>query len=338
MNKCEAVRPSDDELALHFEKLYTSDDPEEFAKIEELSTNAYVPYLDDPISKEEMDEAANEMNKGGYDYNLDVLRLLLRIMSPLLLLFFNIMFYVAYPVSLARSLLSAIPKKGNLSLPTNFRGIQMLAALSALYDRIIAIRLRKWSGVNNIVNFLQSAFQKGKSTIHQIFTIRLIIEIAKYTDTTVYIAFFDLAKAFDKVSRILLLKNLIERGIGNCMLQALKRIYLNTSCIIGNAFHASDEFRTSSGIRQGAASSVLLFIFFMDGLISFLEIHCIEEPILNVIHCLLHADDTVIISTDRETFVRKCNLMNAKKLSPMNSDLLQLQQLTRKLTTTWIPG
>ena len=81
------------------------------------------------------------------------------------------------------------------------------------------------------------------------------------------------------------------------------------TCIIGNASHASDEFRTTSGIRQGAASSVLLFIFFMDGLITFLQTHCIEEPILNVMHCLLHADDTVVISTDRELFIRKCNLM-----------------------------
>ena len=47
----------------------------------------------------------------------------------------------------------------------------------------------------------------------------------------------------------------------------------------------------------------------MDGLISFLQDNCIQEPILNIIHCLLHADDTIVISTDRETFVRKCNLM-----------------------------
>ena len=47
----------------------------------------------------------------------------------------------------------------------------------------------------------------------------------------------------------------------------------------------------------------------MDGLITFLETNCIQVPILGVIHCLLHADDTVVISTDRETFIRKCNLM-----------------------------
>ena len=226
LSKCETVRPTDDELALHFEKLYSTDDPDESAKIQQLSTNTYDAQLDDPITLEEIDTADREMKRGGYDYSLDILKVLVRFMSPLLLLFFNIMFYVAYPITLARSLLSALPKKGNLSLPANFRGIQMLTALSALYDRIITIRLRKWSRLNNIVNFLQSAFQKGKSTIHQIFTLRIIVEIAKQTNTTIYIGFFDLAKVFDKVSRVLLLKNLIEQGIGNCMLQALKRIYI----------------------------------------------------------------------------------------------------------------
>ena len=47
----------------------------------------------------------------------------------------------------------------------------------------------------------------------------------------------------------------------------------------------------------------------MDELFDFLVRHCVAEPILNIIHCLLHADDTVIISTDRQLFIKKCNTM-----------------------------
>ena len=47
----------------------------------------------------------------------------------------------------------------------------------------------------------------------------------------------------------------------------------------------------------------------MDELFGFLETHCVAEPLLNMIHCLLHADDTVIVSTDRELFIKKCNTM-----------------------------
>ena len=184
------------------------------------------------------------MKKGGYDYNLNILKILVRMMSPLLLLFFNIMFYITYPISLAKSLLKAIRKKGNLMLSKNYRGIQMLTALGALYHRIIANRLRCWSGIN----YEQSAFQKGKSTIHQLFTIRLLIEIIKRTNSTLYIGFFDLEKAFDKVSRYLLLKKLIKLGIGNCMLQTLKRIYSFTSCVLSVGLDISNEVRTYTGI------------------------------------------------------------------------------------------
>ena len=195
------MKPSNEELAVHFEKLYSCDNDEESSMINELTTDAYVSALDDPITNEEINSAMNEMKKGGFDYGLNILKILMQLMSPILVLLFNIMFYVEYPATLARSLLTALPKKGNLSLPTNFRGIQMLAALSALYDRVITIRIRKWC--STAISYVQSAFQKGKSCIHQLFTLRLLIEIAKSSNTTLYIGFFDIAKAFDKVSTIM---------------------------------------------------------------------------------------------------------------------------------------
>ena len=90
-----------------------------------------------------------------------------------------------------------------------------MKALGVLYDRIITNRLEKWIEVSDV----QSAFQKLRSTLHQIFTIRLLIEIAKKTDTTLYIGMFDLEKAFDKVSRFKLLMTLVKMGVGNVMLQ-----------------------------------------------------------------------------------------------------------------------
>ena len=292
-------------MASYFEELYRSDDIDEITKISNLKTGTYIPILDDPISSVDINLAMKDMKKGGYDYSINILHILVNIMSPILLLFFNIMFFVSYPLQLARSLLISLPKKGNLSLPKNYRGIQMLTALGALYDRIIANRLYKWTGVN----YEQSAFQKGKSTIHQLFTIRLLIEMAKRTNVTLYIGFFDLEKAFDKVSRYLLLKKLIKLGIGNCMLQALKRIYLFTTCVLSTATENSSEFRTYSGIRQGAPSSVFLFILFIDDLISNLQRECVQEPLISIMHSLLHADDTALISTERNLFIIKCNKM-----------------------------
>ena len=164
----------------------------------------------------------------------------------------NIFFYIAYPKKLATSLLTAIPKKGNLSLPKNYRGIQMMKVLAVIFDRIITLRIDAW--IKEKISNIQSGFQKHKSTIHQIFTIRLLSAIAKKTNVSLYIGLFDLEKAFDKISRYKLLKKLVKMGISNIMLEALKRLYVETYCILtyGNEF--SNEFRTYCGVRQGAAS------------------------------------------------------------------------------------
>ena len=60
------------------------------------------------------------------------------------------------------------------------------------------------------------------------------------------------------------------------------------------------------GIRQGAASSVLLFNTFMDDLFKYMKDHCVLEEFLNEIHVLIHADDTILLSTDRKQFIDKC--------------------------------
>jgi len=93
------------------------------------------------------------------------------------------------------------------------------------------------------------------------------------------------------------------------MLKALKSLYVSTSCILSSNRDMSKNFPTYTGIRQGASSSVYLFIIFIDDLISYLKVNCVEEPIIGIMHCLLHADDTAVISTRRDLFILKCNAM-----------------------------
>ena len=54
---------------------------------------------------------------------------------------------------------------------------------------------------------------------------------------------------------------------------------------------------------------MFLFILFIDDLITYLKANCAEEPLIGLMHCLLHADDTAVISTDRELFIKKRNIM-----------------------------
>ena len=56
----------------------------------------------------------------------------------------------------------------------------------------------------------------------------------------------------------------------------------------------------------------------MDDAIDVLKENCVIEPILSDLHCLLHADDTLVLSTNRSMSIDKCNVLldtfNTKKI------------------------
>ena len=104
--------------------------------------------------------------------------------------------------------------------------------------------------------------------LNHIFTLHLLIAPVKRYKKTLYIGFFDLSKAFNTVSRIQLIKALIRLGIGSCcfFLEAIKATYKITWCVLKGKL--SDVFQTHSGIKYRTPSSVILFIIFMDDVIT----------------------------------------------------------------------
>ena len=132
-----------------------------------------------------------EMKKGGYDYSIACLILLMSNVGGVVLNLMNVILSSgSFPSELCLSLLSAIPKAGNLRLSDNFRGIQMLPLLANVYDRIVCNRLIRWAKIS----FEQTAFQPGKGAMDQIFLLRTIISLMKGLGKTLYVGFFDLLK------------------------------------------------------------------------------------------------------------------------------------------------
>ena len=175
--------PEIDDLKKHFEEPYSKPDDENVEELEQLKSDVYIPELDDPINQQEVMEAGKQMKKGGYDLPNKVVSPMLNTCLDVIHFLMNLIFSFHHPMLLGISLLCALPKKGNLKLPRNYRGIQMMPLIAGLYDRIIANRLTRWIKVN----YEQTAFQKGKSTIHHIMTIRLITAICKKTkEDTLY--------------------------------------------------------------------------------------------------------------------------------------------------------
>ena len=47
----------------------------------------------------------------------------------------------------------------------------------------------------------------------------------------------------------------------------------------------------------------------MDEFIDIVREKCAREKVIELLHILLHADDTVVLSTNRTLFIRKCNIL-----------------------------
>ena len=77
----------------------------------------------------------------------------------------------------------------------------------------------------------------------------------------------------------------------NCV---IKQLYKLTNCVIKFQGVSSKIFAMCSGIRQGAASSVLLFNAFMDGLFEYLRCNCTVEDLLQDIPSLMYTDNNII--------------------------------------------
>ena len=93
LSKQVSERPQVEELATYFENLYKMEDRNELSKIKKLETITHIPELDDPMTQVEMDTAVKNMKKGGYDFTLTALHVIMNILSPLIFLILNMLFY-----------------------------------------------------------------------------------------------------------------------------------------------------------------------------------------------------------------------------------------------------
>ena len=89
-------------------------------------------------------------------------------------------------------------------------------------------------------------------------------------------------------------------GCGRTMLSALRNMYKDT-CNVLNATKIS----TSSGVRQGAPSSGLLFITYVDKMVKMIKESVQSDGFLGRLHALMLMDDTVIMATSRENCLKK---------------------------------
>ena len=88
------------------------------------------------------------------------------------------------------------------------------------------------------------------------------------------------------------------------MLLAINKIYSCTKSILKSA-----TITSSIGIRQGAPTSCLLFVIYIDKMVRMIKEKVGIDGFLGNMHTLLLMDDTVIVSTSRHKMVEKLKVL-----------------------------
>ena len=159
------------------------------------------------------------------------------------------------------NIITLYKNKGDRSDCNNYRGISLLSIVGKCYARVTLRRLQKLA--ERIYPESQCGFRPERSTIDMIFSLRQLQERCREQRQPLYIAFIDLTKAFDLVSRGGLFKILPKIGCPPKLLSVIKSFHTDMQGIVQFDGDFSKPFSIRSGVKQGCVLAPTLFgIFF----------------------------------------------------------------------------
>ena len=152
----------------------------------------------------------------------------------------------------------AIPKKGDLSVCDNWRGISLLDVFGKLLARILKQRLEVVA--ERELTESQCGFRKGRGCVDMIFCARQLIEKTLEHEETVYIVFVDLKKAYDSVPREAMRKALEKYGYPSRMISLIRSFHDEMSAELKiNGEILEGEIKVTNGLCQGCTMAPTLF-------------------------------------------------------------------------------
>ena len=191
---------------------------------------------------------------------------------------------VCYPEWLKAKLV-LLPKKGDLGLAKNWRGICLLDIASKLFSCIIVERLKKVMEENGPEN--QCGFRPWRGTIDGAFNLLMALRKRQEHNLETFVAFVDLEKAFDRVPRAALFKVLRRYGLPDHFINVVIRLHAD-AVVSYKQGNAKIEVKNRIGVRQGACEGPILFLFLMAA-----AMETMEWPVAKPVFCTSRANHSL---------------------------------------------
>ena len=153
-------------------------------------------------------------------------------------------------------------KKGSKADCGNFRGISLLSIAGKVFARILLTRLLS-SAADLVLPESQCGFRRDRSTTDMVFLARQLLEKTREQRQDIFIAFVDLAKAFDTVNRDMLWKVLEKIGCPPRFMAIIKDFHNGMSARVSAGGLLSNEFEVSVGVKQGCVLAPTIFNIYL---------------------------------------------------------------------------
>ena len=154
------------------------------------------------------------------------------------------------------------PKKGDLGLAKNYRGITLTSIAAKIYNALLRNRIEP--KIDKILRKNQNDFRRNRSTTSQILTIRRILEGVRAKNLQATLIFVDFTKAFDSIHRGKMEQILLAYGIPKETVAAITILYRNTKVKVRSPDGDTGYFDIVAGVLQGDTLAPYIFIICLD--------------------------------------------------------------------------
>ena len=281
------------------------------AKLEQLTNTT---ELDLPITESEISSAIFKLKSSkspGLDHisNGMIKHGHFTLLPSIHKLFNKCLTYGLYPDTWKIGYIRPLHKNGDVSDPGNYRGISVTNALGKLFNKVLDNRLDKFLSNHNIIDNCQIGFTRKARTTDHIFILKTLIDkYCKSKGDKLYTCFVDFQKAFDTVIHTGIKIKLIELGISSKFYSIVKNLYASSKSCIRVGDNLTEFFPINMGVKQGDNLSPNLFKIFINDLPKYF--HSAPDPVYvnnTAIHCLMYADDIVLLSSSPSGLQHKLN-------------------------------
>jgi sorting nexin-29 len=195
------------------------------------------------------------------------------------------------------SIICPVLKKGDPLICSNYGAISLLNVAYKILSNVLYERLSLYT--EKIVGNYQCGFRPNRSTVEQIFTLRMFFQKTNEYNVTTYHLFIHFKSAYDTVDREKLYEAMKQLKIPDKLIRLVKVSMTDTRNRVKIQDDLPGEIKTDSVLRQGDALACLLFNIALEKVITDAGIQTGGTRYYKLIRLLGFADD---ISYCRQDF------------------------------------